>query len=219
MKRVRDTLAAYDTHWPAGKIPYQGFNAQLERSASRQIVDFVQKHDASALQRTCAEGHLTASALVINPDFDRVLLMLHAKLGKWLQLGGHVDGDEDLAASALREAREESGREDVALFRWEKYLLGEEDFQPMAFDCDVHEIPARKAEPAHFHFDLRYLCVLADSLEIVRNEEAHDLRWLTLNEARELTNEPSMLRQFAKLEAIKAAVIRSGALRSKAVAS
>lgn len=202
MNTVRYTLEAYERLWPQGFLNYEGFDAKREAAYAGEISRFVRKHDAHALERECREGHITASALVVNPCFDKVLLMLHAKLQKWLQLGGHVDGDTDLAASALREAREESGREDVELFRWETYFDLAGDI-PLAFDCDVHQIPARKNEAEHFHYDLRYLCILDDAKAIERNEESHDLRWLSLEEARRLTSEVSMLRQFAKLEALR----------------
>ncbi|RZA12319.1 MAG: NUDIX domain-containing protein, partial [Proteobacteria bacterium] len=199
---VRQTLRSYESVWPSAKIAYEGLDRALEHKTVSEISQFVETH-ADALERSCVKGHLTASALVINPSMTRVLLMLHAKLGKWLQLGGHADGDSDLAGSALREAREESGREEVQFFSWEKAFDSSSRLAaPLPFDCDVHEIPARRSDPSHFHYDIRYLCVLDDSLPLIINEESHDLRWLTLDEARSFTTELSMLRQFAKLEAI-----------------
>lgn len=203
VRELDEVLIAYDQTWPKGMIRYEGFNATHETETAQRIARFLAEHKAEGLLRSCAPGHITASALVVNPTLDKVLLMLHAKLGKWLQLGGHVDGDPDPQASALREAREESGREEVVILPWEKFSCGRLYASRLPFDCDVHAIPARKNEAEHFHFDLRYLCVLDDRLPLIRNEESHDLRWLSLTEARALTDELSMLRQFAKLEALR----------------
>lgn len=203
MNSLNHTLAAYLKFWPLNKVPYEGLDPALEQKHAAEIKAFLQKHGEQGLQRSCGEGHLTASALVVNLSFDKVLLMLHAKLQKWLQLGGHVDGERDAASSALREAREESGQDEIELFRWDHFYPHESLGSPLPFDCDVHSIPARKNEAAHFHFDLRYLCRVDDRKPLVRNEESHDLRWLSLSEARALTDEPSMLRQFAKLEAMR----------------
>jgi len=94
-------------------------------------------------------AHFTASALVVDGACERVCLVEHAKLGRLLQPGGHVEPtDLSLEAAALREAREETQLE--------------LDFHPVAprpFDLDIHEIPARPGEPAHFHLDVRYLLV------------------------------------------------------------
>lgn len=203
MQNIHDILKNYSDIWPKGVISYQGFRAEDEERIPKIILDFVEEQGPKALLRSCAKGHLTASALVVNPQLDKVLLMLHAKLGKWLQLGGHVDGDPDLAAAALREGREESGRNELEWIEWERFAIGTSYAFPLPFDCDVHEIPARKSEAAHLHYDLRYLCVLDETLPLVRNEESHELRWLDLREARLLTSEMSMLRQFAKLEALQ----------------
>jgi 8-oxo-dGTP pyrophosphatase MutT (NUDIX family) len=100
---------------------------------------------ADCLLRTCAPGHLTGSAWILSPDRRRTLLTLHRKLGRWLQLGGHADGDPDIHAVALREAREESG---LAAIR----PLG-----GAIFDIDRHWIPGRGSEPGHWHHDLRFL--------------------------------------------------------------
>lgn len=203
LPELEKLLYAYQQTWPKGLVSYQGIDRQAEAETVQRITRFITEHKADGLLRTCLPGHLTASALVVSPRLDKVLLMLHAKLGKWLQLGGHVDGDPDPQASAVREAREESGREEVQPIAWDHFTLGPLFTARLPFDCDVHAIPARKDEGEHFHFDLRYLCVLDDALPLCRNEESHDLRWLDLTEARRLTNEPSMLRQFAKLEALR----------------
>ena len=111
-----------------------------------------------------ADGHFTGSAWVASADGERVLLTLHRKLGRWLQLGGHADGDSDLARVALREATEESGLEGLTVER-------------AIFDLDRHSIPAHGHEPAHVHYDVRYV-VRASTDEAYRiSNESIDLRW------------------------------------------
>src|SRR5450631_2620274 len=115
-----------------------------ESAAVRQTVSFIGRHP-DCLLRSCLPGHLTGSAWIVSPDGLRVLLTHHLKLGKWLQLGGHADGDSDLLAVAFREAREESGLASLRVLR------------PGLYDVDRHWIPARGGEPGHWHHDLRFL--------------------------------------------------------------
>lgn len=201
--QLRDSLDQYAKVWPAGHLRFPAFDRQEEMARVESIRSFITLHP-NALERECVPGHITGSALVVNPALNKVLLTLHAKLGKWLQLGGHADGESDVAASALREAREESGRDEVEFYPWEK-SLGLQDISksPLAIDCDIHEIPAHGEHPSHLHYDLRYLCVLDDSLPLHITSESKDLRWLTIDEALAVTSELSMLRQFEKLAAIK----------------
>ena len=99
--------------------------------------------------RENAVGHVTASAVVARPGGEAFLLVFHRKLGRWLQPGGHVEhSDASAFDAALREASEETG---IRATGFEAPLGG------TIFDVDVHEIPARKSEPAHQHFDVRYL--------------------------------------------------------------
>jgi len=104
---------------------------------------------------------------------------------------------------ALKEAEEESGLSDLGFLPYER-LLGTAVSSPLPFDLDVHAIPARGSVPAHFHHDVRFLVVARGSLEPRRNAESRDLGWWTLPEARDLTDEPSMHRQFDKLQALAA---------------
>ena len=111
---------------------------------------------------------------------DRVLLVHHAKLGRWLQPGGHSDGDPDTLAVALRGTREESGLDVRAL-------------DDAIFDIDVHRIPARGREPAHLHFEVRFL-VQAEHDRFRISDESHALAWVPATGLGALTDEESVLR-------------------------
>jgi 8-oxo-dGTP pyrophosphatase MutT (NUDIX family) len=90
-------------------VAHRGLPLSREEAvAVSETISFVEAHP-DCLLRSCLPGHLTGSAWILSPDRRKTLLTHHGKLGKWLQLGGHADGDPDLLAVALREAREESG--------------------------------------------------------------------------------------------------------------
>jgi 8-oxo-dGTP pyrophosphatase MutT (NUDIX family) len=149
------------------------------------MLAFIDAHP-DCLWRTCLEGHLTGSAWVIDRARRKTLLTHHRKLGKWLQLGGHADGEEDLAAVALREAREESGLADVRLA------------SPEIYDLDAHTIPARGSEPAHIHFDVRFLCEASSEAPLHVSDESHALAWLDLDAVVQLNPEESLLRMVRR---------------------
>ena len=109
-------------------------------------------------------GHFTGSAWLVSADGARVLLTHHRKLGRWLQLGGHADGDANLAHVALREAEEESGLVDLVA-------------EPAIFDIDRHAIPARGSEPEHWHYDVRFVVRATGSEAFAVGEESLALAW------------------------------------------
>ena len=115
------------------------------------------------------EDHVTGSGFVVSPCRNFTLLMHHAKLDRWLQPGGHCDGDPDVAGVAAREVFEETGLRARLLSR-------------RLFDIDIHEIPARGDAPAHFHYDLRFLFEADLANPLLGNEESHDLRWVALDD-------------------------------------
>lgn len=133
-------------------------------SVRDQMLAFLDEHD-DALVRSCLVGHLTGSALVVDEATSKVLLLHHAKLQRWLQPGGHADGDGDIGAVALREATEETG------------LVGLELVRP-AIDLDIHVIPARGPEPEHLHLDVRYLVLAPKGSTVEINAESTASRWV-----------------------------------------
>lgn len=163
--------------------------ADDDRRSAEETARFV-RENARFGERALEAGQVTASAWIMDEAGEKVLLTHHAKLNIWVQLGGHLEeGDESVAAGALREAREESGLTSVRLV------------SERVFDVDVHPIPARSDVPAHFHYDLRFLCV-ADSREPLQvSDESHDVAWVARAEVPSRTGERSVLRMLAKSEA------------------
>lgn len=141
--------------------------ATHEANRSR-ILAFLSAHP-DALHRSCPEGHLTGSGLVVDPASGRILLLFHAKVQRWLQPGGHADGDGNLAHVALREAEEETG------------IVGLRVAVP-AIDLDVHLFQhAAGAEADHLHLDVRFLVVAPPGSVAVANHESEALRWVSVD--------------------------------------
>ena len=156
-----------------------------ERACVTKILDLVAAHP-NCFERSCLPGHITASAWVVSSDHHQFLLTHHRKLGRWLQLGGHADGDSDVLAVALREAREESGMERLA-------AISPDPACPI-LDVDVHRIPAFGNEPVHDHHDVRFLLVAAAEQPLQISDESHDLRWFEHAAFERVVSEPSLRR-------------------------
>jgi hypothetical protein len=162
----RQLDAAFDQfarQWPA----QAGVAAEFRRFLASAADVFDRRH---------AVGHFTGSSWLVSADGRRVLLTHHRKLGRWLQLGGHADGEEDLARVALGEAEEESGLPGLVL-------------EGGIFDLDRHLIPARKADPDHYHYDVRYVVRATGEERYVVGDESHDLAWRPIVE---LLDEPGL---------------------------
>jgi 8-oxo-dGTP pyrophosphatase MutT (NUDIX family) len=149
--------------------------------ARTQILAFVDEHP-DALERSNTRGHLTGSALVVDPRTRHVLVLFHAKVQRWLQPGGHADGDANLAHVALREAQEETG------------IVGLRVVTP-AIDLDVHVFHnAAGTEPDHLHLDVRHLVVAPEGAEPVKNHESEGLRWVAVEDLPSLDVDPGTIR-------------------------
>jgi ADP-ribose pyrophosphatase YjhB (NUDIX family) len=150
-----------------------------------ELTAFVEAHPA-CFERSLLIGHVTGSAWIVGPARERTLLLHHGKLDKWLQPGGHCDGSPDVAGVALREAQEETGLKSLRLV------------SPRVFDVDNHAIPARGAEPAHIHYDVRFLFEADPAEPLAVSEESHDLAWIELAGVSRYTQEESVLRMVRK---------------------
>jgi 8-oxo-dGTP pyrophosphatase MutT (NUDIX family) len=156
-----------------------------ERPMLQRLYRFVGRNP-DCFERELLCGHITGSAWIVDESYKKTLLTHHKKLDKWFQPGGHADGHTDVAEVAMREAREESGLSNLILVRDEM------------FDIDVHLIPACTEDPAHYHFDCRFLiCCRGDETYIV-SDESHDLAWVPLANISQFTSEKSILRMVHK---------------------
>ncbi|MFI3243438.1 MAG: NUDIX hydrolase [Akkermansia sp.] len=146
-------------------------DAQLSRA--REVQRFIES-SPRCFDRHYEPGHITGSCLLLNPAGDKCLLTLHRKLKRWLQLGGHAEGETNVLDVAQREAVEESGITEI------------EAIEAAIFDVDIHLIPERPhlGEPAHFHYDIRYLMRAAHE-DYTCSEESDALAWLSWQDAQE----------------------------------
>lgn len=150
----------------------------MERSRQRVLDAIAEQPDLA--HRAARPGHLTGSALVVNDDGTKVLLILHAKLGRWLQPGGHADGEANLARVALCEATEETG------------LAGLRLWLP-ALDVDIHRV-APPGEDSHLHYDVRFVAVAPSGSAAHPNRESWELRWVRWENLGELDPDNGLLR-------------------------
>ena len=156
-----------------------------EAAEVRLFIDLLGEGEHAFL-RERLEGHFTASALLVSADGRRTLLTHHRKLDRWLQPGGHADGDTDLARVALTEAAEESGLTGLRV-------------EGGIFDLDRHWIPERKGVPGHWHHDVRYVVRAGDDERYVVGEESNDLAWLDIDAvAADASMDPSLRRMARK---------------------
>jgi 8-oxo-dGTP pyrophosphatase MutT (NUDIX family) len=163
-----------------------------EAASLREIAAFVEGRE-NPFDRANPAAHLTGSAFVLSEDGARVLLLHHARLGRWLQPGGHAEAGETAGeVVALREALEETGIPDLRL----------DPAAPRPFDVDVHAIPAREGEPAHKHLDLRYL-VRASAGAPIRPQDGESTRvsWFGWHDLPGLDLDPGVRRALAKARA------------------
>ena len=170
----------------------------LERLEAHRPFDEREKADLERMKRAASRvpppttrkdfpEHFTASAVVVSQDGRKVCLVLHAKLNRWLQPGGHCEPlDGDIENSALREAREETGLQ--------VELVGG------LLDVDAHVIPARKDEPEHTHLDVRFLVRQVGGELLHDPNESHGAKWLEWDEALKVADEAPLRRMLAKAQ-------------------
>jgi len=137
-------------------------------------------------ERTCFPAHFTGSSWLVSRDGTKALVMHHAKIDKWVQPGGHADGNGDLLAVAVREAQEESGIRHI------------EPISDEIFDIDIHEFPQKGSEPEHFHYDVRFLLQVTSDEVVVQNGESKELRWVGKSLDELPTSDRSVVRLFEK---------------------
>jgi ADP-ribose pyrophosphatase YjhB (NUDIX family) len=172
----------------ARKILIEYSQKQFTANESQMVqaaISFLDLHH-DALWRTCLQGHVTGSAWIVSPDRSKVLLTHHHKLNRWFQLGGHADGDPEPISVSLKEGSEESGLKSLKPVSRE------------LFDFDQHEIPARGDEPAHWHFDFRYMLEADPDEPLQISSESKDLAWVSLDQVAVLNPSESMLRMVRK---------------------
>ena len=163
---------------------HQAFD-ENELEMTKKTIEFV-NDNPDCFKRELLEGHITASSWIIDLRTGQSLLTHHNKLNKWLQLGGHCDGDSDVLAVALKEAQEESGLK---------------NFKPIAnwiFDIDVHTIPEHKGVPEHLHYDIRFLFEADSEEKLVVSSESKALKWCEMAMLPMMVKDESMLRMVRK---------------------
>ena len=147
--------------------------------------DFVTAN-INCFERSLLEGHITCGAWILDRSGAMTLLTHHRKLERWMQLGGHADGDYDVQRVAAKEAQEESGISTLELVSKD------------IFDIDIHQIPPRDDVPAHFHYDARFLFRTTDNEKYKVSNESIDLAWVKIDEIKKYSSEESILRMVEK---------------------
>ncbi|MCX5922795.1 MAG: NUDIX hydrolase [Candidatus Dependentiae bacterium] len=160
-------------------------SVQEEIQYKKDIIAFIQAYK-DCFERSLEVGHITASAWLVNKDNTQALLMHHAKLDMWCQLGGHCDGDSDALGVAVKEAQEESGINNIA------------PVSGQIFDIDIHLIPANKREKEHYHYDIRFMLQVVGDEQVVQNSESKELKWFTKDRSALPTDSLSVTRMFDK---------------------
>jgi tripeptide aminopeptidase len=156
-----------------------------ELEFKERMLAFAKRHK-DCFERSLEEGHFTASCWLLDQSGEKALLMHHAKLDMWLQLGGHADGKSDLLKVALKEAEEESGLSCI------------KPLSPAVFDIDIHFIPDNGKEKGHYHYDVRFLLQAEGNKEVRINSESKQLLWIDKNPENLPTNNPAVVRMFKK---------------------
>ncbi len=161
---------------------------QRDRINAQRLQQFMDD-TVGPFDRTTLEGHVTATAFIVDRQREYALMLHHRKLNMWLPPGGHCDGNADVMETAIREIQEETGIKQVT-------IIGTD-----IFDIDIHLIPANSQEPEHYHYDVRFLMeVDRNTLTQMNNEEALNLEWINIASLDDYTRLPSVLVLRDKVE-------------------
>ncbi len=171
---ILETLSQYSSIYPGEQETVQRF---------REFVQAV----PNCFERSHEPGHITGSAFVLSPDRSAVLLGLHAKLNRWIQLGGHADGCSSVEEVAMQEAVEESGIEKLKFYP-----------SPLPIDLDIHRIPEHRNVKEHLHYDVRFL-LHSEEKDFVCSDESLALKWVPLDSFTDYCQEPAVLRAMEKI--------------------
>jgi 8-oxo-dGTP pyrophosphatase MutT (NUDIX family) len=171
--RLLQLIESYRTRYPK------------EIDCVTRFISFV-RENSDCFERSLSIGHVTGSAWLVNSKYSHVLLTHHLKLNRWLQLGGHADGNSNILESASREAYEESGLTEIRPVSKE------------IFDLDIHLIPERGNEAAHYHYDVRFAFEAVGEEEFKVSAESRELAWVPIQEISKYTSEESMQRMAQK---------------------
>ena len=150
------SLIAYQTSYPEEKKFIHDFLTLLN-------------DEPDCFKRTSKTGHITGSSWIVNKAKDKALLTHHKQLNRWLQPGGHADGDENILKVSAREAKEETGLSSLTLV------------SQQIFDIDIHLIPANTKEESHYHYDIRYIFKADDKEPLVLSNESKQLKWISFS--------------------------------------
>lgn len=163
-----------------------------ENESLQKIKDFVLAHP-ECFGHSVLPGHVTGSAFVVDREYEYTLLTHHKKMNMWLQFGGHSDDHPIVSETAMREAQEESGLEDIRYT-----ILGN-----TIFDIDVHTIPVHGTSPKHTHYDVRFLFTANREEPLTVSHESNDLSWIRLEDVVNYNSHPELLRMVGKVIRLK----------------
>jgi hypothetical protein len=158
------------------------FKEEIEFRGS--FLSFINNH-IDCFERSLLIGHITGSSWIVNQRFDKALLTHHKKLDRWLQLGGHADGESNIIKVASNEAHEESGLHTLKLYSND------------IFDIDIHTIPAKGDVPEHLHYDVRFLFIANEEESLIVSAESKDLSWVDFDQLTEVTEKNSSISRMA----------------------
>nr|WP_082295226.1 NUDIX hydrolase [Moritella viscosa]SHO18266.1 NUDIX hydrolase [Moritella viscosa] len=158
----------------------------IEKQYRKEMMTFLASSE-NPFYSNNVKGHFTASAWIVSSDLQHVLLTQHAKIGKWFQLGGHIEEfDKSFIGACLREAIEESGIQSLSLD--DAFIL----------DIDIHPIPEYKGIPQHPHYDISCYFVAPEGAKAVRTAESKQLKWVPIEQIKSLSDDAAINRMVEK---------------------